>query len=273
VKTLTLRVLKRGIRIHCRDARTRALLAASYGMFEETPGVVDLDYIIGRDAVTAGFDLFRSGLGTVRAADDGALLARFDKDISVELQRLRADLYFLHAAVLAAGDSAIILVAPSGGGKSTLCWALVRRGLHYMSDEFAPIELDSLRVEPYPRALSLKTTPPGCDRLPDGAVSTARCLLVPPTLLDGTGRKPMPIGTVVFIRYRRDAYRPTVVAVRPAEAAARIYANALNPLAHAADGLDGAVRIAEMTKTFEVCATADLDLTSRLLLSVLDHQP
>jgi hypothetical protein len=50
--------------------------------------------------------------------DDGELLYIVEKDLTIELQKLRRDLYFLHAAALAIAQNAFLLVAPSGGGKS-----------------------------------------------------------------------------------------------------------------------------------------------------------
>jgi hypothetical protein len=267
--SLTLQILGRGVRVCCGDAEILALMNASYGAFTDAPDVVDLDYAAARDG--PGFSLYRRGLGTVRANDDGALLARFDEDLGVALQRLRADLYFVHAAALQAGDSALMLVAPSGGGKSTLCWALIQRGLRYFSDEFAPIDVASRRVLAYPRALNLKRTPPGCAELPEGTRRTARGFLVPSAQDTRRPAAPVPVRTVVFIRRRSETAAPSIEPVTAAEAAARIYANALNPLAHAAAGIEPAAWIAETSRTFEVCSTADLESTSRLVMAALGH--
>jgi HprK-related kinase A len=51
---------------------------------------------------------------------------------------------------------ALLLPAPPGSGKSTLCAALVARGWRLLSDELALIELDGRRVVPMPRPISLK---------------------------------------------------------------------------------------------------------------------
>ena len=56
--------------------------------------------------------------------------------------------------------SVLGLVGESGCGKSSLAWALTRRGLGYFSDELAPIEVEGVRVLPFPRALRLKAAPP-----------------------------------------------------------------------------------------------------------------
>jgi HprK-related kinase A len=62
----------------------------------------------------------------------------------------------LHAAVLERGTGALLLPAPPGSGKSTLCAALVARGWRLLSDELAILDLDAPRVHAMPRPISLK---------------------------------------------------------------------------------------------------------------------
>jgi HprK-related kinase A len=62
----------------------------------------------------------------------------------------------LHAAVVARDGLAVILPAPPGSGKSTLCGALVARGWRLMSDEFTLIRPEDGLIAPLPRPVSLK---------------------------------------------------------------------------------------------------------------------
>jgi len=62
----------------------------------------------------------------------------------------------IHSAVLERHGRALLLPAPPGSGKSTLCAALVARGWRLLSDELALVELDGTRVVPIPRPISLK---------------------------------------------------------------------------------------------------------------------
>ena len=62
----------------------------------------------------------------------------------------------LHAAVVERGGSVVILPAPPGAGKSTLCAALVYSGWRLFSDEFALVDPRTCRVFPAPRPISLK---------------------------------------------------------------------------------------------------------------------
>lgn len=62
----------------------------------------------------------------------------------------------LHAAVLERGGRALVMPAPPGSGKSTLCAALALSGWRLLSDELALIDPASLCVHPVPRPVSLK---------------------------------------------------------------------------------------------------------------------
>jgi HprK-related kinase A len=62
----------------------------------------------------------------------------------------------VHAAVVERGGHAVLLTAPPGYGKSTLCAALICAGWRLFSDEFALIEPETGRVVPVPRPVSLK---------------------------------------------------------------------------------------------------------------------
>jgi hypothetical protein len=268
VEPLALRALDRGIRIACPDPGTRSLLLGAYGALRGAAGPPDLDYRVGRTA--AGFLLERPGRAPVAAPDAGRLLALLDEDLTVGLQALRPDLYVLHAAALTRGERAVALVAPSGGGKSTLAWALLHHGFGYASDELAPVDLQALAVHPYPRALLLKAAPPPAYPCRTTGPATSRGLHVtaeevPAEVCD----KPLPLAAVLFLRHAPGA-TPAARPVTPAEAAARLYANALNPLAHPGDGLEGAIRIAAAQPGFEL-VTADLPATCAVVARTLDR--
>jgi HprK-related kinase A len=62
----------------------------------------------------------------------------------------------VHSAVLARDDRAVLMPAPPGSGKSTLCAALMDHGWRLLSDEMALIDPASGLLTPSPRAISLK---------------------------------------------------------------------------------------------------------------------
>ncbi len=62
----------------------------------------------------------------------------------------------LHAAVIERDGYAVVLPAPPGSGKSTLCAALVTRGWRLLSDELTIVSLENGTVVPLPRPVGLK---------------------------------------------------------------------------------------------------------------------
>lgn len=62
----------------------------------------------------------------------------------------------LHSAVLERDGHALLMPAPTGSGKSTLCAALAWRGWRLMSDEMALFSLENGRLLANPRPVSLK---------------------------------------------------------------------------------------------------------------------
>lgn len=62
----------------------------------------------------------------------------------------------LHAASVARDDRALVLPAPPGSGKSTLCAALVNRGWRLLSDELTIVSLDTGAISGLSRPVNLK---------------------------------------------------------------------------------------------------------------------
>ena len=62
----------------------------------------------------------------------------------------------LHAAVMEREGCAVIMPAPPGSGKSTLCASLVNRGWRLLSDELTLISLEDGLITPLGRPISLK---------------------------------------------------------------------------------------------------------------------
>lgn len=95
-----------------------------------------------------------SGLDGSSAESDSPLdVTRF---VISYTANVRSHLLF-HAAVLADADGAILIVAPSMHGKTTLTLELLRRGFAFLSDEMAALSLKTGWVEPFPRALAIRT--------------------------------------------------------------------------------------------------------------------
>ena len=217
-----------------------------------------------RPTPSGGFNLQR---GAARAASEtpASLIWEFDRDVIVEVQRQRSDLYFVHAAVLEMHQRAVAIIAPSGTGKSTLAWALLHRGFRYLSDELAPIDLAQLRVTPFPRALCLKDPPPAPFGLPERTLATDDALHVSVDLLpSAVCSDPLLLSSVFFLRRDPGCSVPNVTRLDAADAAQRVYVNSLNPLAHDSAGLTGAIRVASGCSCYELMS-ADPASTAALV--------
>ena len=212
--------------------------------------------------------------------EDGVLVARhpseflyvLEKDLVVECQKLRPDLYFMHAAALSYRDTGFLLVAPSGGGKSTTCWGLVNHGCGYLSDELAPIHLQDFQIHPFPHALCLKSEPqaPSPYRLPRDTLRTGPRSHVPTEAFPvSIVNCPISLAAIFHIEHISTDTIPSAMDISAAQSAALLYANALNPLSHARAGLDAAVDIARHCRNFQIFS-GPLDLTVAEILSTLD---
>jgi HprK-related kinase A len=62
----------------------------------------------------------------------------------------------IHAAVLERDGKALIMPAPPGAGKSTLCAALMLEGWRLLSDEMCLVDLNDGKIVPFVRPVSLK---------------------------------------------------------------------------------------------------------------------
>jgi hypothetical protein len=209
---------------------------------------------------------------TYPADDEGALLFLFEKDLTTRSQRIRSDLLFLHAAALGREGQAVLLVGDPGSGKSTLTFALLEcGGIAYLSDELAPVELDTLSVSPYPRALWLKQPPSTPWKLPPANRRSSRGIHVPCAAL---GAEPapqaLPLGALFLmepgVAARQD---PSLWRISAAEATTRLFGNFLNPLGHPSAGLDAALAVASAVPCFAL-RPAGLEATRSLLLAALD---
>jgi hypothetical protein len=265
--SLEVQAAGRVARIRCPDAGLRATLDAVYAPMRRRANHADLEYAV--DATETGFVVRGAAGVSTTAAGPGGVLPLIDEQLAIGFQHLRPELFFLHAAALAAGERAFLLVAPSGGGKSTTAWALTHHGFGYLSDELAPVELTGLAVHSYRRALGLKDRPPAPYALPAAALRIGRHAWV---AIDAVPSRmpppPLPVAAV-FVLDRRAAGAARTRRLTPSEAAVRLYANTLNALAHPADGLDAVVDLVSRVPAFEL-PTSHLPTTHLRVREVLD---
>jgi hypothetical protein len=179
------------------------------------------------------------------------LLHTIENFMFVALQIRRPDLFFVHAAAVSTGSQAILICGESGAGKSTLCWSLCGAGYHYLSDELAPVSLEETSVQPFPKAITLKRKTKDSPALPPESIDAGATIHVPAnTLPGGYETASMPMATIIFLLPQGPDDDSGLIELSAAEAAARLYANGLNQLAHADDGLAAAVNIVRAAQCY-----------------------
>ena len=240
--------------VQCSDAAIAALVEVAFGALIaplSSPSEVTGHYQIQRGSTAQGYSVCDFGGVVAEIEDADTLLWHLDKSLILALQHRRPDLYFVHAAAVAVAGGVGVLAAPPGTGKSTLTVALLEKGFTYLSDELAPIDIRRRLVHPYAHAINLKSTPPHPLRLPPGSVAIGRRFHVPACLFPGAAASQETLPLVAFIFPERSS-EPAARCRRigPSLAAAHLFANALNALAHQNDGLDVAVSLARRIPCF-----------------------
>ena len=165
----------------------------------------------------------------------------------------------LHAAVVAKEDRALVLPAPPGSGKSTVCAALVARGWRLLSDELTVIEPSTGCLVPLPRPISLKNRSIDAVRAfwPDAVVGR----LVHETLKGTVGYVRPPAASVsaaarcarprwiVLPRYAKDE-STRLTPLSKTAAFMQLVENAFNYDVHGRQGFEWLARVAEASDCF-----------------------
>jgi hypothetical protein len=241
------------VAVTCGDRETSALIADGFGALAAPPHASPARTFAVEPAADSTF-IVRHGETRVIVPDRDSLLFHIDKELTLTLQHERADLLFLHAAAVEIGGRAAVLVGPSGVGKSTLTLAAVEAGFGYLSDELAPVDLDTLMVHPYAHALCLKTVPAGKSGLPAGTLAEQGRFHVPATALgERIVSRPCALAALVFLRCD-DLAAVALCPISGGSAAVRLMENTLNGLAHPSAGLEAAAGLGRRVPGFELQA-------------------
>ena len=200
-------------------------------------------------------ELFLGGEKRTESERLADILHQLDNELTVQIEHAVPRLYFVHAASLAEGNRATLLVGESGAGKSTTSYALAASGMDYLSDELSPIDPRSAMVHPYPRAICLKQDPPAPLSLPSRHLRTEWTIHVRARDLGARVlAAAVPLARVVFIRYSATQTAAELRPISKGEAAVRLYKGALNQLAQANFGLDDTLSLIRCAECFELLA-------------------
>jgi len=154
----------------------------------EPPREATADRLVEVRARGAGFEVVVDGAVKEEAATELAAIPHVQRALDDIVVRLQREFAVLHCGAVAHHGRAVLLPGPTRSGKSTLVAELVRRGMPYLSDEYALIDAGG-RVHPYPRALLLR------DR---GDVERPRLAA---ELGGVVAEGPMPAGLILGLRY------------------------------------------------------------------------
>jgi len=129
----------------------------------------------------------------------------------------RSHLLFLHGSVLGKDGRAYIFLGESNTGKSITTLKLRDEGFVFFSDEFAPIDLVSRSIHPFPRSLLIRSA--GVRLIPELSADLddmsffndyqeldretgkpiRRFIIIPELLYNEIGRSPIPVGGIFFL--------------------------------------------------------------------------
>lgn len=171
----------------------------------------------------------------------------------------------IHAAVIEKGGFAVIMPAPPGSGKSTLCAGLAQNGWRLLSDELTLLSMDDGKAVPITRPVGLKNESIEVIRhfSPEAILSPttvdthkgAVAMMGPPSAsVQQAGETAIP-AWVIFPKFIADA--PAVLEPHSkAQACLELGENAFNYSVHGADGFN------LLTKMLDSCDCYDFSYSN-----------
>jgi hypothetical protein len=188
--------------------------------------------------ISASFHVTRDGMirseGQLVGRSDGGLtrtVFAVGSTIREYLALCAPNHIFIHAGVVRAGETAIVIPGRSFTGKTTLVAELVRAGASYYSDEFAVVDRQGL-IHPYPRMLTLRSDP---------RTGRSRVLVLRPE--QEYSPPPVPAGMLVITSYRPGS-RWQPIPLSAGEGALGVFDNAVAARSRPAEVLGAARRLA-----------------------------
>lgn len=159
----------------------------------------------------------------------------------------------IHAAVLARGEQAVVLPAPPGSGKSTLCAALMHHGWRLLSDELGLLDMPSGLLRGMARPVNLK----------NDAIALIQAFA--PASRFGTPIADTTKGRVALLAPPPDSVRQRRVPARPAWVVLPRYEAGAATSMTRCDKARAMILLAEQSFNYHVHGEAGFDALTRLV--------
>lgn len=174
--------------------------------------------------------------------------------------RKRNDLLWLHAGAVEKGGTSLLLVGPSGQGKSTLTTLLCEKGWSFMSDDTAPVRMESDDVLPFPIS-PYRRIHPGHHVKGEGLRALEKEMI---SLSESSiRREPAPMREIVFPAYRPRA-RSKLTRLAAGDAAFALLRSYTNFIDHKQAGVSRAAELARAVPAYELVYSKGEDAASLL---------
>ncbi|HET6568583.1 MAG TPA: hypothetical protein VFG50_11515 [Rhodothermales bacterium] len=209
-----------GLTVHADDPEIPSYVARIFREFASTKPR-DISACFDVAAIDGAYEISLDGRLLGRVVSATGTQRRLVQEIVRHVIESHRELLWLHAGAVAHNGRAMMLVGRFGAGKSTFTTALAARNWRYLSDDVAPVDVETARVLPFP-TMPMVRVPTGAD-LPEARLPELRKR--PVDLPAWTiCRDPVPLSTLVFPKYSHGA-PCSLVKLSPSEAALQVLHN------------------------------------------------
>lgn len=268
VKVFDLRLSPFTFRVSTKDKSLFQQLKLLYP--PEVLGEVDCDCIIDFEVAydKPAFALssalaFRLGDKHFRFAERNALIPTFEWGLNWCVGNFQSRYLCIHAAVLEKNGFSVVLPAPPGSGKSTLCAMLMFAGWRLLSDEHSLIDPDDGLIIPCVRPISLKNKSINvvnrlypqvqiCHITPDTHKGTIGYVAPSALSWQQQSKKVKPF-LVIFPRYQADQQQIKVEQLSQHQIFMQLAENSFNYSVLGATGFETMANLVNQTKGFQIC--------------------
>ncbi|HUQ19069.1 MAG TPA: hypothetical protein VM099_05600 [Gemmatimonadaceae bacterium] len=170
-------------------------------------------------------DYFLQSQDDTDNASDLVSISRYlRREIQQRFIGARSDLLWIHAGAVVRNNKCLLIPAPTAHGKSSLVIELCQTGWCMLSDDLAPVRINTLEVLPYPER-PVRRLYPGRDVSREELTAIGRESV--PISPGAICHSPAIIGGVVFPRFRSDK-NAELIRLSPGETALQLVGNCTN---------------------------------------------